>query len=65
VKWDTAWLIKQKLMEVRRQRNASDKLERDVLIDDAYLGGKRLEKWGAGRLSPFVTRLKDSRRFRA
>jgi hypothetical protein len=30
VKWDTAWLIKQKLMEVMRQRNASYKLEGDV-----------------------------------
>ena len=38
VKWDTAWLIKQKLMEVMRQRNASYKLEGDVQIDDAYLG---------------------------
>src|SRR5215510_14856315 len=35
VKWDTAWLIKQKLMEVMRQRNASYKLEGDVQIDDA------------------------------
>jgi len=26
VKWDTAWLIKQKLMEVMRQRNATYKL---------------------------------------
>jgi ribosomal protein L37AE/L43A len=41
VKWDTAWLIKQKLMEVMRQRNSIYKLGGDVQIDDAYLGGER------------------------
>jgi hypothetical protein len=46
VKWDTAWLIKQKLMEVMRQRNASYKLEGDVQIDDAYLGGEKAGKAG-------------------
>ena len=30
VKWDTAWLIKQKLMEVMRQRNSIYKLGGDV-----------------------------------
>ena len=39
--WDTAWLIKQKLMEVMRQRNSIYKLGGDVQIDDAYLGGER------------------------
>ena len=29
VKWDTAWLIKQKLMEVMRERNATYKLAGD------------------------------------
>jgi ribosomal protein L37AE/L43A len=46
VKWDTAWLIKQKLMEVMRQRNSIYKLSGDVQIDDAYLGGERPEKPG-------------------
>ena len=46
VKWDTAWLIKQKLMEVMRQRNSIYKLAGDVQIDDAYLGGERPAKQG-------------------
>jgi len=41
VKWDTAWLIKQKLMEVMLQRNATYKLGGEVQIDDAYLGGEK------------------------
>ena len=59
VKWDTAWLIKQKLMEVMRQRNSIYKLGGDVQIDDAYLGGERPAKPGkTGRSAegkiPFV-----------
>ena len=41
VKWDTAWLIKQKLMEAMRQRNSIYRLDGDVQVDDAYLGGAR------------------------
>jgi hypothetical protein len=41
VKWDTAWLIKQKLMEVMFQRNSIYKLQGDIQIDDAYQGGER------------------------
>jgi transposase-like protein len=41
VKWDTAWLIKQKLMEVMFQRNSIYKLEGDIQIDDAYQGGEQ------------------------
>ena len=56
VKWDTAWLIKQKLLEVMRRRNATDKLAGTVQIDDAYLGGKREGKSGRGAAGkiPFV-----------
>ena len=46
VKWDTAWLIKQKLMEAMRQRNSIYKLSGDVQMDDAYLGGERPAKPG-------------------
>ena len=46
VKWDTAWLIKQKLMEAMFQRNSIYKLDGDVQIDDAYLGGERPRKAG-------------------
>ena len=41
VKWDTAWLIKQKLMEAMFQRNSIVKLEGDIQIDDAYQGGEK------------------------
>ena len=56
VKWDTAWLIKQKLMEAMRQRNSIYKLDGDVQIDDAYLGGERPGKPGRGAEGkvPFV-----------
>lgn len=56
VKWDTAWLIKQKLMEAMRQRNHIYKLTGDVQIDDAYLGGERPGKAGRGAANktPFV-----------
>ena len=56
VKWDTAWLIKQKLMETMRQRNQTYKLKGDVQIDDAYLGGERPGKRGRGAANktPFV-----------
>ena len=56
VKWDTAWLIKQKLMEAMRPRNSIYKLDGDVPIDDAYLGGEKPGKTGrgAGNKDPFV-----------
>jgi len=56
VKWDTAWLIKQKLMETMRQRNGNYKLRGDVQLDDAYLGGGRPGKRGRGAANktPFV-----------
>ena len=56
VKWDTAWLIKQKLMEVMRQRNSIYKLSGDIQIDDAYQGGEKPGKRGRGAANktPFV-----------
>ena len=56
VKWDTAWLVKQKLMEAMRQRNSIYKLAGDVQMDDAYLGGEKPGKRGRGAdgKAPFV-----------
>ena len=56
VKWDTAWLIKQKLMEVMRQRNSIYKLSGDIQVDDAYQGGEKAGKPGRGAANklPFV-----------
>jgi len=56
VKWDTAWLIKQKLMEVMRQRNSIYRLSGDIQVDDAYQGGEKAGKPGRGAANkiPFV-----------
>jgi transposase-like protein len=56
VKWDTAWLIKQKLMEVMRQRNQAYRLEGLIQVDDAYVGGEKPGKRGRGAKNklPFV-----------
>ena len=56
VKWDTAWLIKQKLMEVMLQRNATYKLSGNIQVDDAYQGGEKAGKPGRGAANklPFV-----------
>jgi ribosomal protein L37AE/L43A len=56
VKWDTAWLIKQKLMEVMKRRNSIYKLSGDIQIDDAYQGGEKPGKRGRGAANktPFV-----------
>ena len=56
VKWDTAWLIKQKLLEVMLQRNSLYKLTGDIQVDDAYQGGEKAGKPGRGAANklPFV-----------
>ena len=56
VKWDTAWLIKQKLLEVMLQRNSMYKLAGDIQVDDAYQGGEKAGKAGRGAANklPFV-----------
>lgn len=40
ISWRAAWLLKHKLMEAMRQREAACPLQGDVRVDDAYLGGK-------------------------
>ena len=41
VRHKAAWLMKQKLMQVMQERDASRVLDGRVEIDDAYLGGER------------------------
>ena len=41
VKWDTAWLMKQKQLEALLQRNSIYRLAGDIQIDDAYQGGEK------------------------
>jgi ISXO2-like transposase domain len=42
VKWDSAWLMRQKLAEVMIAREAGGKLEGRIEVDDAVMGGKQL-----------------------
>jgi len=57
VRYPTAWLIQQKLMQAMVERDAQYTLSGDVHVDDAYLGGE-LAGGKAGRGSenkvPFV-----------
>jgi transposase-like protein len=46
VKYDTAWLMKQKLMTVMLKRNGQRQLSGRVQMDDAYLGGEK--RWSEG-----------------
>jgi transposase-like protein len=46
VRYDTAWLVKQKLMAAMLERNRQRPLAGEVQIDDAYLGGEL--KWAEG-----------------
>ena len=48
VKYDTAWRIKHKLMQVMLERNSRSVLGGRVEIDDAYLGGEMPGKRGRG-----------------
>lgn len=50
VSYNTAWLIKHKLLQVMEQRESNRELQGRVEIDDAYLGGER--KGPSGRGSP-------------
>lgn len=48
VKYDTAWRLKHKLMQVMFERNSRRTLSGRVEIDDAYLGGEMPGKRGRG-----------------
>ena len=56
VKYDTAWRIKHKLMQVMLERGQKDTLGNRVEIDDAYLGGEMPGKRGRGahHKTPFI-----------
>ena len=55
ISWHAAWLLKHKLMEAMRQREASSPLQGDVQVDDAYLGGKKHgDPGGRTNKTPFV-----------
>lgn len=41
LKWDSAWLMRQKLMQVMLEREAGRKLSGRIEVDDALLGGRQ------------------------
>jgi transposase-like protein len=52
----TAWTLKHKLAQVMIERNAAKRLQGDVQMDDAYIGGRRPGTHGRGAAAktPFV-----------
>lgn len=56
VSYNTAWLIKHKLLQVMQEREHKRELTGRVEIDDAYLGGERKGKPGRGSPNkvPFI-----------
>ena len=55
ISWHAAWLLKHKLMEAMRQREADRPLCGDVRVDDAYLGGENPgDKGGRKNKTAFV-----------
>ena len=56
VSYNTAWMLKHKLMQTMHERDDSQPLRGSVEIDDAYLGGETSggkRGRGAGRKTPF------------
>ena len=56
VNWDSAWLMKPKLMKVMRQRNTIYELAGHMQIDQTYRGGEKPGQTGrgVGNKGPFV-----------
>ena len=56
VSYNTAWMMKHKLMQVMLERQHDQKLSGRVEIDDAYIGGEKPGKRGRGSTNkvPFV-----------
>lgn len=49
LKWDSAWLMRQKLAQVMLEREAGCMLEGRIEVDDAVLGGQKSEADGGKR----------------
>jgi ISXO2-like transposase domain/Transposase zinc-ribbon domain len=59
IKQTHAWSLKQKLMHVMAERDGKKRLDGRVEMDDAYLGGHRPGRRGAGK-QPFVAAVSTS-----
>ncbi len=59
VSYNTAWLVKHKLMQVMYERQQHKRLSGRIEMDDAYLGGERSGKRGRGSENklPFIAAL--------
>ncbi len=53
VSYNTAWLMKQKIMHVMKERDDSHPLSGIIQLDDAYLGGGKRGR-GSANKTPFV-----------
>jgi hypothetical protein len=65
VHYETAWVMKQKIMQVMLEREAQTVLSGRIEVDDAYVGGERhLGKRGRGAAekTPFVVPSKPTQR---
>src|SRR5208282_3281255 len=62
----TAWTMKHKLAQVMIERNSAKRLNGDVQMDDAYIGGERSGKPGRGAAgkTPFFAASSASERWR-
>jgi len=62
VSYNTAWMLKQKLMQVMLERESQKTLRDRVEIDDAYIGGSSQARAGAVRRarSPLLRRFKPT-----
>lgn len=66
VSYNSAWLIKHKLMQVMAEREAGRRLRGLVQLDDAYWGGRRRGRRGRGARgkTPFIVAVQTDRRGR-
>ena len=63
VAYNTAWMLKHKLMQVMKEREAGKTLSERVELDDAYIGGERPGKPGRGAegKTPFIAAVQTDR----
>jgi transposase-like protein len=56
VNYNTAWLVKHKLMQIMYERQQHERLSERIEMDDAYIGGERSGKRGRGSENkiPFI-----------
>jgi len=64
ISYNAAWRMKQKLMQVMLERDSGKRLEGEIIIDDAYLGGERTggrRGRGSEDKTPFVVAVETNK----